>query len=99
MLSNAIKYSADHTEIQVQVSSISDFIKVSVIDEGMGINEDELAKVFDRFYRVGEVHKHYPGMGIGLYLCQQIITNHGGTIWAESQKNVGSTFNFTLPMY
>ncbi len=99
LLSNAIKYSADHTEIQVQVSSISDFIKVSVIDEGMGINEDELAKVFDRFYRVGEVHKHYPGMGIGLYLCQQIITNHGGTIWAESQKNVGSTFNFTLPMY
>ncbi len=99
LLSNAIKYSADNTQIEVQVSSISDFIKVSVTDKGMGISEDELSNVFDRFYRVDEVQKHYPGMGIGLYLCQQIITNHGGTIWAESQKNVGSTFNFTLPMH
>lgn len=99
LLSNAIKYSPEDTKIEVSVSSISDFIKVSVIDNGMGISEDELGKVFDRFYRVGEVQRHYPGMGIGLYLCQQIITNHGGTIWAESKKNVGSTFSFTLPMH
>lgn len=99
LLSNAIKYSPDNTKIEVRVSAISDFIKVSVVDKGMGISEDELGKVFDRFYRVGEVQKHYPGMGIGLYICQQIISNHGGTIWAESQKNNGSTFSFTLPMH
>lgn len=97
LLSNAIKYSPEDTVIKVQVSNISDFIKFSVTDQGMGIHEDEQAKVFDRFYRVGEIQRHYPGMGIGLYICQQIITNHGGTIWVESQKRTGSVFSFTLP--
>lgn len=98
LLSNAIKYSPDGSDIKVQVSNISGFIKFSVTDQGMGISEDEQSKVFDRFYRVGEVQRHYPGMGIGLYICQQIIQNHGGTIWVESQKNIGSTFSFTLPL-
>ncbi|RZM17759.1 MAG: ATP-binding protein, partial [Pedobacter sp.] len=97
LLSNAIKYSPENSDIVVRVSNISDFIKFSVTDHGMGINEDEQTKVFDRFYRVGEVQRHFPGMGIGLYVCQQIIQNHGGTIWVESQKNNGSTFSFTLP--
>ncbi|MEJ5995078.1 PAS domain-containing protein [Pedobacter sp. Du54] len=98
LLSNAIKYSPEDTVVEVQVCLISDFIKVSVIDQGMGINADEQKKVFDRFYRVGEVQKHYPGMGIGLYICQQIITNHEGTIWVESEKGKGSVFNITLPL-
>ncbi len=98
LLSNAIKYSPHDSEVEVQVSLISDFIKLSVIDRGMGISADEQKKVFDRFYRVGEVQKHYPGMGIGLYICQQIITNHEGTIWVESEKTKGSVFNITLPL-
>ena len=98
LLSNAIKYSPSDTPVEVQVSSISDFIKVTVSDKGMGIGADDKAKVFDRFYRVGEVQRHYPGMGIGLYICQQIIVNHGGTIWVESEKGKGSAFNFTLPV-
>ena len=97
LLSNAIKYSPEGSDITVHLSNISNFIKFSVTDQGMGINEDEQSKVFDRFYRVSEVQRHYPGMGIGLYICQQIVQNHGGTIWVESQKNVGSTFSFTLP--
>ena len=98
LLSNAIKYSPEKSLVSVQVSSISDFIKVSIIDQGMGIIQDEQAKVFDRFYRVGEVQRHYPGLGIGLYICQQIISNHGGTIWVESEKGKGSIFSFTLPL-
>ncbi|WP_379092473.1 PAS domain-containing protein [Pedobacter sp. UC225_65] len=98
LLSNAIKYSPENSTVEVQVSTISDFMKVSVIDKGMGIAIDEQAKVFDRFYRVGEVQRQYPGMGIGLYICQQIITNHGGTIWVESEKSKGSVFSFTLPI-
>ncbi len=99
LLSNAIKYSPADSIVTVRVTAISDFIKVSVTDKGMGISHDEQTKVFDRFYRVGEVQKHYPGMGIGLYICQQIITNHGGSIWVESEKNQGSVFNFTLPVH
>ena len=97
LLSNAIKYSPEGSSIVIHLSNISNFIKFSVSDQGMGISEDEQSKVFDRFYRVSEVQRHYPGMGIGLYICQQIIQNHGGTIWVESQKNVGSTFSFTIP--
>lgn len=98
LLSNAIKYSPEDTTVTVQVSAISDFLKVSIADKGMGISIDEQTKVFDRFYRVGEVQRHYPGMGIGLYICQQIISNHGGTIWVESEKTKGSVFSFTLPL-
>lgn len=98
LLSNALKYSPEDSAVTVQVYSISDFIKVSIIDRGMGIGHDEQSKIFDRFYRVGEVQRHFPGMGIGLYICQQIITNHGGTIWVESEKHKGSVFSFTLPV-
>lgn len=98
LLSNALKYSPEDTAVTVQVNSISDFIKVSITDKGMGIGHDEQSKIFDRFYRVGEVQRHFPGMGIGLYICQQIITNHGGTIWVESEKQKGSVFSFTLPV-
>ncbi|RZJ78779.1 MAG: PAS domain-containing protein, partial [Flavobacterium sp.] len=98
LLSNALKYSPEDTTVIVQVNAISDFIKVSITDKGMGISHDEQAKVFDRFYRVGEIQRHYPGMGIGLYICQQIISNHGGTIWVESEKQKGSVFSFTLPV-
>ncbi|NQX31071.1 PAS domain-containing protein [Pedobacter boryungensis] len=98
LLSNAIKYSPAKSTVGVQISKISDFLRVSVSDQGMGIATDDQAKVFDRFYRVGEVQRDYPGMGIGLYICQQIISNHGGTIWVESEKGRGSVFNFTLPI-
>jgi PAS domain S-box-containing protein len=98
LLSNALKYSPDNTPVTVQVSRISEVIKFSVTDKGLGINEADHAKIFDRFYRVTEVQRHYAGMGIGLYICQQIILNHGGTIWVESKRNAGSTFSFTLPV-
>ncbi|MNY48156.1 Phytochrome-like protein cph1 [compost metagenome] len=77
---------------------MSSFIKFSVRDYGLGIKEDDLKKVFERFYRVGEIQKNYPGMGIGLYICDQIIKNHKGTLWVESEPGKGSVFNFTLPV-
>lgn len=98
LISNAIKYSPDSTQVEIHTSKVSNFIKVSVKDQGMGIKEDELKKIFQRFYRVGEIQKSYPGMGIGLYICEQIIKNHGGTLWAESKLGSGSVFSFTLPL-
>lgn len=98
LVSNAIKYSPEGSDVKIFVSKVSNFIKVSVQDQGMGIKEDELKKIFQRFYRVGETQKHYPGMGIGLYICDQIIKNHRGTLWAESEVGKGSVFNFTLPV-
>ncbi|WP_316740755.1 ATP-binding protein [Pedobacter antarcticus] len=98
LISNAIKYSPESHEVEVYISKVSNFVKVSVKDNGMGIKEGELRKIFERFYRVGEIQKRYPGMGIGLYICDQIVKNHGGTLWAESKIGEGSVFSFTLPI-
>lgn len=99
LISNAIKYSPDSEEVNVHLSKVSNFVKVSVTDKGMGIHPDELKKIFGRFYRVSSTQKSFPGMGIGLYICEQIVKNHGGTLWAESKLGEGSTFSFTLPMH
>ncbi|RZK69343.1 MAG: PAS domain S-box protein, partial [Pedobacter sp.] len=97
LLSNAIKYAPDSRRIEVNITKVSEYVKVSVRDFGLGINPEDLNKVFDRFYRGSEVQKKFPGMGIGLYVCDQIIKNHQGTLWVESEKNEGSVFSFTLP--
>lgn len=98
LLANAIKYSPDSNEIYVHISRVSDYVKVSVRDTGVGINLEDQQRVFQRFFRGAEFQKKFAGMGIGLYVCEQIIKNHNGTIWLESEKNHGSTFNFTIPI-
>jgi len=98
LISNAIKYSPNADTVDVYVSRVSDFIKVSVKDFGMGIKEDDRKKIFERFYRVGAIQKDFPGMGIGLYICDQIIKNHSGSFWVESEPGKGSVFSFTLPL-
>lgn len=99
ILSNAIKYSPRSKPVSIRISIVSDFVKVSVKDEGVGISEDDKEKIFERFYRATSTQKQYPGMGIGLYVSQKIIDNHGGTLWVESELGRGSVFNFTLPLY
>ena len=98
LMGNAVKYSPDASEVSIHLSLVSNYLKFSVTDYGMGISKDDQKKIFDRFYRVGEIQQQFPGMGIGLYICDQIIKNHGGTLWVESDKGKGSTFSFTLPL-
>lgn len=98
LLSNAIKYSPDEKEVDVQLSVVSNFVKVSVSDKGLGISREEQKRIFDRFYRVGNIQQKFPGMGIGLYICSEIIKNHGGNLWVESEPGKGSSFSFTLPL-
>ncbi|MGN7986197.1 PAS domain-containing sensor histidine kinase [Pedobacter sp. 22226] len=97
LLSNAIKYAPESKTIEVKVSNVSDYVKVSVRDFGLGMNAEDKKKVFERFFRAGDIQKRFPGMGIGLYICDQIIKNHGGTLWVESEVGNGSTFSFTVP--
>jgi signal transduction histidine kinase len=98
LVSNAIKYGPDSSEVGVHVSRVGEFVKLTVSDKGIGISPEDQRKVFERFFRSGEIQKHYPGMGIGLYICEQIVKNHGGTIWVNSEKGKGSTFSFTIPI-
>ncbi|WP_259067055.1 PAS domain S-box protein [Mucilaginibacter sp. X4EP1] len=98
-ISNAIKYSSNEKPISVNCIVSKGQVIVSVKDEGMGINTDDLAKIFDRYYRVETNDtRHISGFGIGLYLSSEIIERHNGRVWAESKPGAGSTFYFSLPV-
>ncbi|MCX2478335.1 PAS domain-containing protein [Pedobacter sp. MC2016-15] len=97
LLSNAIKYAPQSKQVDLNISNVSEFVKVSVKDYGIGMNAEDKKRIFERFYRGSDIQKRFPGMGIGLYICDQIIKNHNGTLWVESEKGKGSTFSFTLP--
>jgi PAS domain S-box-containing protein len=98
LLSNAVKYSPKGKQITISCTLFNGEALVSVADEGMGIKPQDLAKLFERYYRVETPHtRHISGFGIGLYLSAEIIGRHEGRIWAESEKAVGSTFFFSLP--
>lgn len=97
-LSNAIKYSPKTKEIIISLTTNADSIIVGVQDFGIGIASEYHSKVFERFFRVtGDDEKTYPGMGIGLHVCKEIITRHNGSVWIESQNKKGTTFYFSLP--
>ena len=98
LIGNAIKYSPEGGNIEIHCSLINGVIQVSIKDDGIGINANDLEKLFDRFYRVENINtKHIAGFGIGLYLSAEIIQRHDGRIWAESEPGNGSTFYFSLP--
>lgn len=99
LISNALKYSAPGTTLQIACVAVGECSQVSVRDEGMGIAAKDLDKLFDRYYRVeGHQLKSITGFGIGLYLCSEIIKRHDGRIWVESEPGEGSTFYFSIPI-
>jgi signal transduction histidine kinase len=98
LLNNAIKYSPKAQQVRVYISQVSEFIKIAVTDYGVGIKIEDQKRIFERFYRAENIQKIFPGIGIGLYVSEQIIKEHGGTLWVESEENKGSVFSFTLPM-
>jgi signal transduction histidine kinase len=97
LITNAIKYSPEGGRIVVTVTADDCEVSVAVRDEGLGIPADDLPQLFERFYRVAGT-RGLEGSGLGLYICQGIISAHGGRIWATSEgPGRGSTFWFTLP--
>ena len=98
LVSNAVKYSPDGGEIRIWGKVFPGEVLVGVSDEGVGLPQDELERVFERFYRVDhEITRKTQGTGLGLYLAHAIIEAHGGRIWAESTPGQGTTFTFALP--
>ncbi|HUD43988.1 MAG TPA: ATP-binding protein [Patescibacteria group bacterium] len=98
LLTNAIKYSPNGGKIIINSTSKDGFAVVSVKDSGIGIDKKYHHKIFDRLYQISDNKKStYPGLGIGLYVCKEIIELHKGKIWVESEKGKGSTFSFSLP--
>ncbi|RWY46280.1 ATP-binding protein [Mucilaginibacter gilvus] len=96
-VTNAMKYAPDSKDIKIQIERFPGMVKVSVIDKGAGIPAKNLPSLFDRYYRVDHSGDTYTGLGLGLYLCSEIIKKHNGTIGVDSEIGIGSTFWFTLP--
>ena len=99
LISNAIKFSPPGTEIHLRARRIdANEAELQVRDQGRGIPEDKLERIFERFHQVdASDSRTMGGTGLGLAICRSIVAQHGGRIWATSTVGKGSTFHFTLP--
>jgi signal transduction histidine kinase len=111
VISNAIKYTPDGGEITVEGRKLPGFMEVIVRDTGIGIDEEDIQAIFDKFVRLGDTALHSSGKtkfkgggpGLGLRIAKGIIESHGGTIWVESPGYnettcPGSTFHILIPL-
>ncbi len=100
LLTNAVKYSPEGTEISVVCLVDDQGLSVQVKDQGVGIAANEIEKIFERFYQAdsGTSSHKAGGVGLGLAICKGIIDAHKGRIWAQSELGKGSVFTFTLPL-
>jgi len=99
LLHNAVKFSPAGGRIEVRAQTTPQEVVVSVRDEGIGIPEREIERVFERFYKVDRARvRGKGGTGLGLAIARHVVEGHGGRIWAESEEGSGSTFSFTIPL-
>ena len=99
MLDNAVKYSSDTPKIDVYTENVKNFIVLKIQDQGDGMTKSVQKKVFDKFYRehTGDIH-NVKGHGLGLAYVKQIIDDHQGEVYVESEKGKGSTFTIKIPL-
>ncbi|ETZ23107.1 PAS domain-containing sensor histidine kinase [Pedobacter sp. V48] len=97
LISNAVKYAPGSAAIKVELQNEAAFVKVSVRDKGPGISKEKIPLLFDRYYQADNQQTQYSGLGLGLFICANIIRKHGGEIGVDSEPGQGSTFWFTLP--
>lgn len=98
LLSNAVKFT-EKGKISVEAYEEKGQLIIEVQDTGIGIGEEDKHKIFERFRQAGDTLTDKPqGTGLGLPICREIIEHHGGIIWMKSERNVGSTFFFSIPL-
>lgn len=93
-INNAINYSGEHKVIRIRQVNKQDVVRVEISDNGMGIPQDKLAEVFDRYYRGGKVKRETVGTGLGLSICKEILKKHDFAFGVISEEGKGSTFWF-----
>lgn len=97
LIENAIKYSGENTEVTIKTYDDEKWVYIDIQDNGVGISEDDLQNIFEKFYRVKNDASHkIKGTGLGLYLVKYFVELHGGTIIAKSSVNAGTTFQIKL---
>jgi signal transduction histidine kinase len=103
LLSNANKYSPDDRPIQITAQTVDQdgkaFVRVAVLDKGLGISEEDQAQLFTQFFRSEDpAVREQTGWGLGLSIVKMLAEAQGGSISVESEAGVGSAFTFTLPV-
>ena len=99
LVRNAITFTDSGGHVLVTGETVPGYVKVTVTDDGIGIPQKDLSRIFERFYQV-EAHltRKHSGMGLGLSVVKAMIDIHGGRVWAESVEGKGSRFTFILPV-
>lgn len=101
IMNNAIKYSPDGSKItgRIKHNKYTNRVEISITDQGIGIPQSDLNKVFSRFYRVDKARSRaMGGSGLGLAISKEVVEQHGGNIWVRSEENVGTTVYISLPI-
>lgn len=96
LIENAIKYSPENSRIFIKGINEDDSISVVISDEGAGIGEDQIEKIFDRFFRIEGSSKRAVGSGLGLAICKVVADSLKAKLWAENNKNIGTSFHFKM---
>lgn len=99
LVENAVNYSPERTKVSIVTKRVGDIIEISVADQGIGIADSELNRIFERFYRVDPARSRLTGgTGLGLSIVKHVALNHGGDVKVWSKEGVGSTFTLQLPV-
>ena len=100
LIENAVKYSDDSKQVDVDTSIVDDRAVLNVTDHGVGIPAESLDRIFERFYRVDRARSRGTGgTGLGLSIVRHVATNHGGDVTVRSREGEGSTFTFSIPLH
>lgn len=97
LLTNALKYSTDSAPVTVHIARKGTMVELDVVDHGIGIEPENVEKLFERYYRTGAGKGQASGLGLGLYIARLIVEAHGGRIHVKSEVGKGSTFSLWLP--
>ena len=98
LLSNAVKFSPAGGIIRVSGYRTDGEYEVTVADEGIGMEPEQAARIFDKFYRADASNTAVSGLGLGMSMVKSIVETHGGRIWVESRPGRGTEVHFTLPV-
>jgi signal transduction histidine kinase len=98
LIANATTYAPEATRIRVHVDRVPDHVRMAVIDEGPGIPDEDLSRIFERFYRVDKSRARDPGgTGLGLAIVKHLVELHGGRVRVENAPGAGASFTIELP--
>jgi signal transduction histidine kinase len=95
---NSVKYCQEDCRITIDAKLTNEFVTISIVDNGIGMSQDELGRIFDEFYKADSARHDIQNTGLGMSICKRIVEKHGGTIWVESPgPGKGTTVFFTFP--